>query len=123
MFSGYQKLPLVDTDFLVAPDCYLPSTATAVYDPYLQQKPLSIFPNPATAFSEVIFENSGSSFDARMSLHSLGGAILSSTLVFANAGSNVFFIDVSNLPPATYFVRLENKLTGRANVAKLMVAR
>lgn len=123
MFSGYEKMPLVDNAFIVSPECYLPGAAVGTVDNYLKQKPLSIFPNPANAFAEVNFENAGSAFEARLTLHSLGGSLVSNTFVFANQGSNVFFIDVAVLPPGPYFVRLENKLSGRAEVVKLNVVR
>ena len=54
---------------------------------------------------------------------SLGGAMVSATTVRVEQDANVFFLDVSPLPPATYFLRLENQGTGRAQVAKLSVVR
>lgn len=122
MFSGYDKIPVVDNAFVVDPGCYLP-ISVGIKDNYLTKKPLSIFPNPANFYSEVHFENPGAPFDGKLSLHSLGGSLLSTNLVFASQGGNVFFIDVASLPPGVYFVRLENKISGRADVAKLNVVR
>ncbi|MCB0525502.1 MAG: DUF1501 domain-containing protein [Lewinellaceae bacterium] len=122
MFSGYQKMPLVDTAFVVSPDCYLPMSV-GIFDNYVTKKPLTVFPNPANAISEVAFEHSGGSFDARLSIHSLGGSIMSTMYTKVNQGNNSFLIDLSILPPGTYFVRLENKATGKAEVAKLQVVR
>lgn len=122
MFNGYQKVQLVDTAAVVDPSCYF-SGSVSVWDNYLKQKSLSIFPNPAQGYTEVSFENAGSAFEARLSLHSLGGSLISSTLVFANQGSNNFALNLAGLPAGPYFVRLENKLTGRAEVAKLSVIR
>jgi len=122
MFEGYQKISLVDTAAVVDPSCYF-SGSVGTWDNTLTQKPLSIFPNPTRGYTEVHFENAASSFDARLSLHSLGGSLISNTIVFVNQGSNGFPLDVSNLPAGPYFVRLENKQTGRAEVAKLNVLR
>ena len=122
MFEGYSKMPLVDTAAIVGSDCYLPMTV-GTKDNYLTEKPLSIFPNPASIQAEVSFSNLGSAFEARLTLHSLGGSLVSASNVKVEQDFNVYFLDVSSLPPATYFVRLENNLTGRAHVAKLNVVR
>jgi len=122
MFEGYLKVPLVDTAAIVGPDCYLPMTV-GTNDNYLTEKPLSIFPNPASIQAEVSFSNLSSAFDARLTLHSLGGSMVSASNVRVEQDFNVYFLDVSSLPPGSYFVRLENNLTGRAHVAKLNVVR
>jgi len=122
MFEGYSKVALVDSAAIVSPDCYLPITV-GTNDQYLTEKPLTIFPNPASIQAEIGFSNAGSSFEARLTLHSLGGSLVSATNVRVEQDANVFYLDVSSLPPAMYFVRLENKLTGRAFVAKLNVIR
>lgn len=122
MFDGYSKIALVDSAAIVNPDCYLPMMV-GTQDNYLTQKPLTIFPNPTSIQAEIGFANSGAAFDARLTLHSLGGAMVSATTVRVEQDANVFFLDVSPLPPATYFLRLENQGTGRAQVAKLMVVR
>ncbi|MBC7775422.1 MAG: DUF1501 domain-containing protein [Phycisphaerae bacterium] len=122
MFDGYTKMPLVDTAAVVSPDCYLPVTV-GTQDNYLTEKPLTIFPNPARIQVEVGFTNLSSTFEARLSLHSLGGSLVSATNVKVEHDVNVYYLDVSSLPPAVYFVRLENKLTGRGHVAKLNVIR
>lgn len=122
MFEGYSKIALVDSAAVVNPDCYLPMMV-GTQDNYLTQKPLTIFPNPASIQAEIGFSNSGAAFDARLTLHSLGGAMVSATTVRVEQDANVFFLDVSPLPPATYFLRLENQGTGRAQVAKLSVVR
>jgi hypothetical protein len=84
---------------------------------------LTIFPNPASIQAEIGYSNTGVAFDARLTLHSQGGSLVSAANVRVEQDANVFFLDVSLLPPAAYFVRLENKLTGRAFVAKLNVIR
>lgn len=121
MFEGYTKVPAVDTTAVVNPDCYLGPT-TSVFDPLTDKRPLSVFPNPANYTAEVSFQ-SLSAFDGRLTLHSLGGSLLSASSVQVQAGSNFFFLDVAPLPVGTYFVRLENKYSGRAEVVKLIVAR
>ncbi len=122
MFDGYSKIALVDTAAVVNPDCYLPMTVSS-HDNYLTEKPLTIFPNPASIQAEIGYSNTGAAFEARLTLHSLGGAMVSSTKVLVEQDANVFFLDVSPLPPGTYFVRLENRLNGRAHVSKLSVVR
>lgn len=122
MFDGYSKIALVDTAAIVNPDCYLPMTVSS-HDNYLTEKPLTIFPNPASIQAEIGYSNTGAAFEARLTLHSLGGAMVSSTKVLVEQDANVFFLDVSPLPPGTYFVRLENRVNGRAHVSKLSVVR
>ncbi len=122
MFDGYTKMPIVDTAAVVNPDCYLPMMV-GTNDYGVAEKPLSIFPNPASIQAEIGFTNLNSAFEARLTLHSLGGTLVSATNVRVEHDVNVYYLDVSSLPPATYFVRLENKLTGRAEVAKLNVIR
>lgn len=123
LFEGYSKLPIVDSAAVVSPDCYLPNTSVGTSDNYLKDKPLTIFPNPASIQAEIGFSNASGAFDARLTLHSLGGSLVSATNVRVEQDANVFYLDVSSLPPAAYFVRLENKLSGRAYVAKLNVIR
>ncbi len=122
MFEGYTKMPIVDTAAIVNSDCYLP-VLVGTNDLYLAEKPLSIFPNPASIQAEVGFTNSGPMFEARLSVHSLGGSLVSASDVRVEQDVNVYFLDVSSLPSAPYFVRLENKGNGRAFVAKLSVVR
>ncbi|MDX1912107.1 MAG: DUF1501 domain-containing protein, partial [Saprospiraceae bacterium] len=122
MFDGYTKIALVDNAAIVSPDCYLPMMV-GTEDVYQMEKPLTIFPNPASIQVEVAFSNSGAAFEARLTLHSLGGSLVSATQVRVEQDANVYFLDVSPLPPGPYFVRLENKQNGRAHVAKLNVIR
>lgn len=122
MFDGYTKMPIVDSLAVVNPDCYLP-VLVGTSDPYATEQPLTIFPNPASIQAEIGFSNTGAAFDARLSLHSLGGSMVSATTVRAEHEVNVYYLDVSSLPAAPYFVRLENLSTGRAFVTKLQVVR
>ncbi|MBV6438922.1 MAG: hypothetical protein EPGJADBJ_00550 [Saprospiraceae bacterium] len=121
MFEGYSKIAAVDPAAVVSPDCYIGGT-TSVFDPLARQKPLTVFPNPANYSAEVSFQ-SKAAFDARLTLHSLGGTLISGSMVKVQQGSNFYFLDVASLPSGSYFVRLENKLTGKAEVVKLSVAR
>lgn len=121
MFEGYAKLPVVDAAAVAGPECYIGST-TSVWDVYQGQRPLTVFPNPARITAEVGYE-SKIAFDARLTLHSLGGSIISSVSARVVSGSNSFLLDVVTLPSGNYFVRLENKNTGTAEVIKLSVAR
>lgn len=121
MFEGYTKLPILEGASVVTPDCYLPQTV-GIFDPVSRPTPLTIFPNPASVTAEINFQ-SESAFDARLTLHSLGGNLVATQNVRVEPGFNMFNFDVISLPPATYFVRLENRNSGAANVAKLSVVR
>ncbi len=120
MFEGFAKVPAIDTAYVVSPDCYFGTTA--IFDPYKGQRALAVFPNPASISAEVTLQ-SKETFDAYLSVHSLGGALISATSVRVQAGNNLFYVDVATLPPGPYFVRLENKNSGQAEVVKLSVAR
>ncbi len=121
MFQGYTKIPAVDPAAVVTPDCYIGGTVS-VFDPFARKRPLTVFPNPAVHTTEVSFQ-SNESFDARLSLHSLVGSLVSAKMVRVQSGSNFYLMDVASLPTGTYFVRLENKYSGKAEVVKLSVAR
>jgi uncharacterized protein (DUF1501 family) len=121
MFEGYDKLPVIDDAFVVDPSCYW-GLVSAADDPYRRRSRLSVFPNPANITAEVAYQ-SEQSYEARLSLHSLGGNLVSSHTVRIMPGNNVFYLDVISLPPAPYFVRLENKSSGAAEVVKLQVVR
>lgn len=121
MFDGYAKMPLVDAAAVVNPDCYF-GTTTAANDPYQQVRALKIYPNPASVTAEVSFD-SERSFSARLTLHSLGGSLITAMNVQVAPGTNFYYLDVLGLPPAPYFVRLEDKASGRAEVVKLTVVR
>jgi uncharacterized protein (DUF1501 family) len=121
MFEGYAKLPVLEGAAVVTPDCYLPQVV-GIFDPASRPHPLTVFPNPASISAEVNFQ-SETAFDARLTLHSLGGNLVTALNVRVEPGFNTFYLDVVTLPAATYFVRLENKNSGAANVAKLGVAR
>jgi uncharacterized protein (DUF1501 family) len=121
MFQGYNKVAAVDTAAVVSPDCYIGGTVS-VFDPNASKRPLSVFPNPATVSAEVSFQ-SREAFDALLTLHSLGGSLISAKSVQVQNGSNFYFVDVASLPAGPYFVRLENKNSGKAEVVKLSVNR
>lgn len=122
MFDGYAKLGLVDAGFVVNPDCYFGGGTSGAWEAAQQVKALQVFPNPAAYSVEVSFEST-SSYGARLSLHSLGGTVVYANTVQVNSGSNVYYLDVARLAAGTYFVRLENKNSGAADVTKLTVAR
>lgn len=120
MFEGFVKMPLLNNAAVVDPSCYL--NTTSVFDAGSKAvKRLAIYPNPARITAEVSY-NSDAAFEARLSLHSLGGTLVSATTVRVQTGFNLFYLDVSSLVSGNYFVRLEDKKTGRADVAKLVVA-
>ncbi len=121
MFDGYVKLPAIDAAAVVDPDCYW-GTITSAQDVFQKARRLSVFPNPASITAELSFQ-SETSFEARLTLHSLGGSLVSATTVQVLPGNNLFYLDVISIPPAVYFVRLEQKSTGIGEVVKLNVVR
>lgn len=121
MFEGYVKVPFLETAAVVTPDCYLPQTV-GVFDAPDRAKRLTVYPNPASVSAEVNYE-SVQAFEARLTLHSLGGSLVSAQQVRVEPGFNTFYVDVIGLPAGPYFVRLENRYSGAANVAKLGVVR
>ena len=121
MFDGYTKLPVVDAAAVAGPDCYIGGT-TSVWDQYQGKRALTVFPNPARISAEVGYD-SKTAFEARLTLHSLGGSVISSVSARVVPGSNSFQLDVATLPTGNYFVRLENKHSGAAEVIKLSVVR
>ncbi len=121
MFDGFAKIPLVDPAFVVNPDCYIGSTV-GTWDAQTRQTSLSISPNPAITRTEVALR-SEHPFEALLSLHSLGVSMVSTQTMRVQPGVNRAYLDVRTLQPGTYFVRVQDKSTGKAEVVKLLVAR
>jgi uncharacterized protein (DUF1501 family) len=119
MFEGYAKMPIVSSAYTVPPDCYI---ATDVFDRVPETRPLQVFPNPANYRTQVSFLGHTDG-EALLSLHSLGGTLVSMQRVRVQSGVNFYHFDVSQVAPGPYFVRLENTRSGQANVVKLSVAR
>lgn len=119
MFEGYSKMKLVARESRVDPDCQW-GGAEIVVD---QFRPMSLYPNPASTSTEVAYENQGEAFDAYLSLHSLGGSMLATRSEIVHPGFNAFYFDVTALAEGIYFVRLQNKRSGKAEVLKLSVVR
>ncbi len=119
MFEGYAKMPIVSGAYTVPPDCYI---ATDVFDRVPETRPLQVFPNPANYRTQVSFLGHTDG-EALLSLHSLGGTLVSMQRVRVQSGVNFYHFDVSQVAPGPYFVRLENTRSGQANVVKLSVAR
>lgn len=120
MLDGYEKMKLIDREYRVDSGCQW-GGAPVITDGF---RPASVFPNPASGVTEVSFDNrSERSFQALVSLHSLGGTLISSRTEVVQPGSNTYWMDVTSLPEGTYFVRVQNRETGRADVVKLSVVR
>ena len=120
MFDGFDKIPIIDDAMIADPDCYIGTTVN-VWEGIQTASSLTVFPNPAIARAEVAY-TSTKNFDAQLSLHSLGGALINNKQIRVQSGKNRYYLDVSSLPPATYFVRIENKTSGEAKVSKLIKA-
>jgi hypothetical protein len=82
-----------------------------------------MFPNPASTTTEVAYENRGEVFDAYLTLHGLGGTLIAARSEVVHPGFNSFFFDVSGLSEGIYFVRFQDKRSGKAEVSKLSVVR
>lgn len=120
MFDGYDKIGAINANAVVDPGCYFGTTSA--FDPIDKPRALNVFPNPASLSVEVSY-NSSMGFDAILSLHSLGGSLVTANNQWIQPGLNLFPVDVSGLPPGIYFVRIENRSNGRAEVCKLNVVR
>jgi len=120
MFEGFAKMPVVDPVAVAGPECYL--GATSVWDTPAPVRAMRLYPNPASVSVEISYQ-SEVAFEGRLSLHSLGGRLLSDTKVVVNPDLNMYFMDVTQLPAGVYFVRLENIRSGKAEVTRLSVVR
>jgi uncharacterized protein (DUF1501 family) len=119
MFEGYAKMKLVAKASRVDPDCQW-GGAEIVVDNF---RPMNLFPNPAYMSTEVSYENRGEAFEALLSMHSLGGTVIAARHETVLTGPNSFYFDVNALPEGIYFVRMQNKYSGKAHVMKLSVVR
>lgn len=123
MFENYTKLPLVGANYVVDPQCYYGGSVTIVDDIFdTPKQQLHVFPNPAQVTAEVMF-NTTNPFNGRLTLHSLGGSLISAQNVQVFAGDNSYFLDILHLPAGLYIVRLQDLSTGKAQVAKMSVAK
>ncbi len=121
MFDNYMKIPLIAGSFAVDPSCYYGGT-TIINDVGFNRSPLTLFPNPARHSAEVTF-TADKSYLATLSMHSLGGQVVYSGNMKVQPGDNLFYLEVTDKPVGNYIVRLENRETGMAEVAKLVVVR
>lgn len=120
MFDGYSKMKLIDREYRVDSGCQW-GGAPVITDGF---KPVSVFPNPAVSVTEISVENrSDRAYQAVISLHSLGGTLISSRTETVQPGANFYFMDVTSLPEGIYFARVQNRETGRADIAKVSVLR
>jgi uncharacterized protein (DUF1501 family) len=118
MFDNFDKMPLLDNASIAEPGCYIGGTTTDAEEALAQSR-YSVFPNPATVIAGITLQ-SETSYNARLTLHSLNGALVFNQDVRVETGINNFDIDVFSLPAGTYFARLENKTNGKAQVAKVV---
>jgi uncharacterized protein (DUF1501 family) len=121
LFDNYMKMPLINGNFAVDPSCYYGGT-TIVNDTGFMRSPLTVFPNPARFNTEITFA-AEIPFPARLTMHSMGGQVVYSGNVQVVNGDNLFYLDVTDKPAGAYFIRLENRETGRAEVARLVVVK
>ncbi len=122
MFQDYAKVPLVGPSYVVDPQCYYGGSVTITDAPFDTIKQLRVYPNPARSTTEIMF-TAGENFPGQLSMHSMGGSVVYNSPVQVFSGDNQFYIEVNQMPPGMYFVRLENRLSGAALVAKVSVVR
>ncbi len=124
LFDGFVKLPLLSAAHVADPGCYYGGATTSTDSGVSAAglTALQLFPNPARYSAEIAF-TADSHFPARLSLHSLGGQLAYSGNVPVQPGDNVFHLDVANHPAGMYIVRMENRNTGKAEVAKLQIVK
>jgi uncharacterized protein (DUF1501 family) len=119
-FENYQKMPLLDANFVVPPDCY--GGAVPTWSAAALPRTLQVSPNPATTRAEVTFR-SDVAYAARLTVHTLGGRLAFGANVQVQQGQNLYYLQLGHLPVGTYIVRLEHGMTGRGEVVKLTVVR
>ena len=120
MFEGYTKLKFVERELRVDPSCQW-GGAPIITDTF---RPVSIFPNPANFGTEVSVENRGEmAYKAIISLHSMGGNLVSTRIETVQVGMNSYYFDVSGLSEGMYFIRVQNKMNGKGDVSKLSIVR
>jgi hypothetical protein len=119
MFEGYDKMKLVDRHYRVDPNCQWGGAEIIVE----QFRPMRVYPNPASISTEVAYDNQGEAFEAYLTLHGLGGMLIASRNELVQPGFNAFYFDVSGLSEGIYFVRVQDKRSGKAEVSKLSVVR
>ena len=122
MFEDFAKLPLVGASYLVDPQCYYGGAVTITDSVFNKAAALRAYPSPAQYTTELVFTTKGR-FPARLSLHHMGGSLVSSETVQVYPGDNYYYLEVGSLPPGHYFARLESLVSGMAEVVKISVTR
>lgn len=117
MFEGYTKLPLIDSKFVVSPDCYMGAVNT--WDTRPLTRNLQVSPNPATTHIEVAFR-SDAAYPARLTVHTTGGRLAFGQNIQIQSGNNLFYVQLGHLPAGTYFVRMEHGVTGRGETVRVV---
>ena len=118
LFDGFAKMPLIDAQMVVNPDCYIGDTV-GTWDETNNKHTLRIAPNPAVTRTEVTLY-SQSAYPARLTLHSITGQVVATQTLQVQPGPNRAYLDVRSLPPATYIVRIEAP-SGQAAVGRLTI--
>jgi uncharacterized protein (DUF1501 family) len=122
LFDGFSKMPLVAPVAVAPPECYLGGGTTSLWSAKRTEPGITLYPNPARDVVQIGW-NTPDVFQGQLSLFSLSGHLVTATSVFVQGEGSVFYLDVGHLPAGNYVVRLENTESGRAEVAKLIVAR
>lgn len=117
LFSGYNKLPIVDSEFVVSPDCYLGVVSTNDLQPLSRN--LLVSPNPATSHIEVAYRTD-KAYPARLTVNNLSGRMVFGKNVQIQGGNNLFYIPLQQVPAGSYVVRLEHGMSGRGETVRFM---
>ena len=121
LITDFTKMFMVEKAFTVSPDCYI-GGRPIIHDQFRPAAKMALSPNPTGHHVEVTYE-SDYPFNARLSIHSMGGNMVASNPETVFKGTNIFYYDLNAVPAGMYFVRLEDQSTGKAEVAKLSVVR
>lgn len=80
----------------------------------------SIYPNPTNNELNVQFDAQNSS-NYSVKLIALDGRIIRENPIHANGGTNLIFMDISEIPAGTYFIQLTDQATGLSGLKKLII--
>ncbi len=89
---------------------------------YFVSDPVTIFPNPAKAGSEIKIEwRKAGPGEYTIDLYNLQGQLIKSSLAKIENETNFFTFQVPVITPGSYILRLTNKKTGKKQAGKIII--
>lgn len=124
MFDVFKedKLPLVASNLVVDPGCYISAFITSNDPELVEAAHLELFPNPASHLAMLGFDLEKPE-TATLSIYDLQGQIVQSRLHQLVSGYNELEMDVSGLPAGVYLVKLMGETPETRGLRKLIVER